>query len=238
MSDKPSICLFFPVYNDEGTVRTVTEKSRTVLSHIASRYRIIIVNDGSPDRSGEIADQLAREYPEVSVIHHPVCRGYGKALQTGITHAGDCDWICFTDGDDQYDVRELYHISKLLHRYDMIISFRYAKIYTTWRLFISAVYNMILRILFRSPFRDVSCGLKLIRRPVADELEITSSSPFVGAEMVMKTMLKGYAIGEVGISTYPRVFGISTSTSIPNIIGTIKDMLRVYREIFANKPRN
>src|SRR5690606_24869786 len=104
---------------------------------------------------------------------------------------------------------ELYHIAKLLPRYDMIISFRYAKIYSTWRLFISAVYNVLLRILFRSRFRDVSCGLKLIRRSVADDIEITSSSPFVGAEMALKAMLKGYSVGEVGISTYPRVFGVS-----------------------------
>lgn len=233
---KPSISLFYPVYKDEGTVRRVTEMALRVLSQIASEYEVVIVNDGSPDRSGAIADELARENPRVSVIHHERNKGYGAALQTGLTNCR-YEWICFTDGDDQYDVAELTHMVKLLQRYDMLITFRYCKVYNSWRLFVSWVYNHVLRLIFRSPFRDVSCGLKLIRRDVAREISITSASPFVGAEIVLNVMLKGYAIGEVGISTYPREFGQSTSTSWANIIATIKDMMRVRREIFRNRPR-
>ena len=157
-------------------------------------------------------------------------------MQTGFAHACRYEWICFTDGDDQYDIRELYHIAKLLDKYDMIISFRYSKAYSTLRMFISSVYNRILRFLFRSRYRDISSGLKLVKREVIDDINITSSSPFVGAEITLKAMLKGYRIGEVGINTYPREFGVSTSTSIPNIFGTIKDMLRVHREEFVNHP--
>lgn len=235
--EKPSILLFFPAYNDEGTIRIVTEKSLAVLAKVASDYKVLIVNDGSPDKSGEIADQLARENPKVSVVHHPRNLGYGAALQSGFNYSRDYDWICFTDGDDQYDVNELEHMATLLHRYDMLITFRYEKIYSTWRLFVSAFYNMTLRFLFRSPFRDISCGLKLVRCEVIDNVKVTASSPFVGAEVTLKAMLKGYVIGEVGISTYPRDFGRSTATSWKNIFATIKDMMRVHREIFTNRPR-
>ncbi len=236
--DKPSILLFYPVYNDEGTVRRVTEKSLAVLAKVASDYEVVIVNDGSPDKSGEIADQLAREYPKVSVIHHPRNLGYGAALQSGFNHSRRYDWICFTDGDDQYDVNELEHMATLLHRYDMLITFRYEKIYSNWRLFVSALYNIVLRFLFRSPFRDISCGLKLVRCEVIDHVQVTATSPFVGAEITLKAMLKGYAIGEVGISTYPRDFGHSSATSWKNIFATIKDMMRVRSEIFTNRPRH
>lgn len=234
---QPKIFLFFPVYNDEKTIRTVTEKSLKVLSDIASEYEILIVHDGSPDNSGKIADELAETYPAVSVVHHGRNRGYGKAIQSGFNYDNKYDWICFTDGDDEYDVRELYHMVKLLPHYDLLISFRYAKAYSTWRMFVSYVYNVVLRFMFRSPYRDISSGLKLVRREVIEDLDITSSSPFVGAEIVLKSMLKGYHVGEIGINTYPRQFGKSTSTSYANIIATIKDMLRVYKEVFQNKPR-
>ena len=87
MAAKPSISLFFPVYGDEATVRRVTEKSLAVLSEIADEHAVVIVNDGSPDDSGAIADELARVHPQVSVVHHDRNMGYGRALKTGFRHA-------------------------------------------------------------------------------------------------------------------------------------------------------
>lgn len=230
--NKPTISIFFPVYGDEATVETVAMKSLKVLSDIASKYKVIIVDDGSPDRSGEIADQLAEKYPEIISVHHEKNLGYGVALQTGFKHSLDYEWICFTDGDNQYDVNELYHITKLLHHYDLIVTFRYTKIYGTLRIFISYIYNLVIRWLFKSHLRDHNCGLKVIRSNVVKDMDLISTSPFIGAEIINNAMVKGYPIGEVGIKTYPRTFGESSSLSIPNIIASIRDMLRVYRKIF------
>lgn len=230
-----AIC--FPVYCDEATVRTVAERSLNVLSDITSRYKVIIVDDGSPDKSGQIADELAAEYPEIVSVHHKENLGYGAALQSGFKYALDYDWICFTDGDDEYPVGDLYHFSKLFHHYDMIITFRYTKIYGTTRIFVSFVYNFIIRWLFRSAFRDHNCGLKVIRSSVLKNIEIKSTSPFIGAEIIIKAMVKGYPIGEVGIMTYPRRFNQSHSTSIGNIIASFRDMLKVYREIFRRQAK-
>lgn len=233
---KPSIAIFFPVYNDEATVERVAMKSLEVLSNIASDYKVIIVDDGSPDKSGEIADRLVLQYPDKIVsIHHEKNLGYGAALQTGFKHSLGYEWICFTDGDDQYDVRELYHISKLFHHYDLIVTFRYYKIYGTLRIFISYVYNLIIRWLFKSRLRDHNSGLKIIRSSVIQDMELISTSPFIGAEIIIKAMVRGYPIGEVGIKTYPRTFGQSSSTSVKNIIASIHDMWRVYKEIFRQK---
>lgn len=233
--DGSSIALFFPVYGDEGTVETVAMKSLSVLSDIASKFKIIIVDDGSPDKSGEIADRIAEKYPEVVSVHHETNLGYGAALKTGFKHSMDYEWICFTDGDNQYDVNELYHISKLLHHYDLIVTFRYSKIYGTMRIFISYVYNLIIRRLFNSHLRDHNCGLKLIRSSVVKDMEIISNSAFVGAEIIINTMVKGYPIGEVGIKTYPRTFGESSVMSIRHITSSIRDMFRVYKKIFKQQ---
>lgn len=232
---KPSVAIFFPVYGDEATVETVAMKSLKVLSDIASKYKVIIVDDGSPDRSGEIADHLAAKYAEIMCVHHERNLGYGAALQTGFKYSLDYDWICFTDGDDQYDVNELYHLSTLFQHYDMIVTFRYTKIYGTLRIFISYVYNAIIRWLFKSRLRDHNCGLKIVRSSVIKNMELISTSPFVGAEIIINAMVRGYPIGEAGIKTYPRRFGESHSTSINNIVASVRDMLGVYRKIFKQR---
>jgi len=231
-SDKPSIAVFFPVYKDEGTVEKVAMKALRVLSDIASQYKVIIVDDGSPDRSGEIADRLAARYPEVQSVHHDNNLGYGAALKTGFKYSLGYEWICFTDGDDQYDVNELYHLSKLFHHFDLIVTFRYSKIYGTLRTFMSFVYNFVIRWLFKSHLRDHNCGLKVIRSNVVKDMELISNSAFIGAEIVINAMVRGYPIGEAGIRTYPRTFGESSVTSVKNIVNSILDMLRVYKKIF------
>ena len=157
--------LFFPVYKDERTVRTVTQKARLLLASLGGAYEIVIVDDGSPDRSGAIADELAREHPEVRVIHHARNLGYGAAVRSGIA-ASRYEIVCMTDGDDEYEVEDFRKLLKLKHHYDLIITFRYRKIYSSTRIFVSWVYNVVLRFFFRTPFRDVSTGLRLVRRSV------------------------------------------------------------------------
>jgi glycosyltransferase involved in cell wall biosynthesis len=231
---KPNVSLFFPVFRDERTVRRVTEKSLNVLKDVAEKYEVVIVDDGSPDRAGEIADELAREHACVSVVHHEKNRGYGAAIKSGLRKV-QYEWICFTDGDDEYDVNDLRKLIALKDYYDLIITFRYAKIYSVDRQFISWVYNSLLRQLFRTQFRDVSTGLKLIKKSLVDQIECQSNSPFIGAELTIKAMLKGYRVGEVGIQTFPREFGKGASTTPRNIFATMKDMRHVYRTIFSTR---
>lgn len=228
------VSLFFPVYRDERTVERVAAKARRVLDELASEWEIIVVNDGSPDRAGEIAEELARQDARVRVVHHGRNLGYGSALRTGLA-AARYEWIAFTDGDDEYEVDDLRKLWRLRDRYDLVLTFRYAKRYGSARIFISWVYNNLLRRVFRTHYRDISCGLRLVRKEVADELPLRSTSPFIGAEIAIKTMLKGFRVGEVGIQTFPREFGKGSSTSPANILATLRDMRAVYREVFSSQ---
>lgn len=229
---KPNISIFFPVYKDELTVERVTRKALDVLDNIAEEYEVLIIDDGTPCRAGEIADRLAGENPKVRVIHHPHNLGYGAAIRTGLANVR-YEWVCFTDGDDEYDIYDLYKLIRLKSYYDLIITFRYVKAYSGFRIFISWVYNIVLRALFKTRYRDISTGLRLIRHELINELDLQSTSPFIGAEITIKTMLKGFRVGEVGIQTFPREFGRGSSTSMRNIIATIKDMLTCYHAIFS-----
>jgi len=231
---KPNISVFFPVYNDEYTVERVTLKALAVLAREANDYEVLIVDDGSPCRAGEIADGLAKRYANVTVIHHPRNLGYGAAIRTGLANVR-YDWVCFTDGDDEYDIYDLSKLIRLRDYYDLMITFRYAKVYSGFRMFISWVYNHALRVLFKTRYRDISTGLRLIRRDLLSEITLESTSPFIGAEIAIKTMLKGFRVGEVGIQTFPRQFGRGSSTSLRNIVATIRDMLACYRKVFSHE---
>ena len=231
--NKPNISLFFPVYNDENTVRIVANRALELLEEVADSYEVIIVDDGSPDSSGDIADQLANQFDEITAIHHAQNRGYGAAMKTGIA-ASQYEIICMIDGDNEYDVFDLKKMLKVRNYYMLVIAFRYRKLYSTKRIFISFVYNAVLRIVFKSPFRDISTGIRMINRAVFDDVELTSNSPFIGAELTLKSMLRGFPVGEVGIQTFPRDFGHGSATSFKNIIGTIKDIWRIRKEIFSD----
>jgi len=230
---KPNISIFFPVYNDERTVKKVTEKAIHLCNDLANEFEIIIINDCSPDRSGEIANDLAKEFPFIKVVHHPKNLGYGAAIKSGFTNS-KYEWICFTDGDDEYDIEDFRKLLKLRSYYDLIITFRYKKIYSSKRVFISYIYNSVLRWLFRTNYRDISTGLRLVNKAVIEDIVLNTDSPFIGAELTIKTMLKGYRVGEVGIQTFPREFGKGGSTSFRNIVKTIKDMQKIYSEIFSD----
>ena len=230
---RPEVSLFFPVYNDEKTVERVCGKSIEVLTQLCKNWEVIIINDGSPDNSGAIADQIAANNPNVRVIHHETNKGYGAAIRRGLAESRG-EIIFFTDGDDEYDVYEFLRIFKLKDFYDLIITFRYKKLYSSKRIFISYVYNAIFRFVFDTPYRDISTGLRAIRKSLVNDLNLVSNSPFIGAELTLKSKLKGYRIGEVGIQTFPRDFGKGSSTTWKNIFSTIKEMIRTYNEVFSD----
>ena len=120
------ISIVIPTYNASKFMPDLLD---SIFRNKVDDMEVIIVDDGSPDKSGAIADKLAEKYPDIISVHHETNLGYGAALQTGFEYSLDYEWICFTDGDDQYDVNELYHLSKLFHHYDLIVTFRYSKIY-------------------------------------------------------------------------------------------------------------
>jgi len=230
---KPNISFFVPVYKDELTIKIVAERAVKLFNEIANNYEIIIVNDGSPDKSGDIAEELSLIYPQIKVIHHEKNKGYGAVLKTGVS-ASKYEWICMVDGDNEYDVYELKKMFAVKDYYLLIIAFRYKKLYSAKRIFISFVYNKLLRFLFKSKFRDISTGIRVIHRSLLDEIELNSNSPFIGAELALKSMLRGFPIGEVGIQTFPRDFGNGSATSIKNIYLTMVDMFSMYRKIFSD----
>jgi glycosyltransferase involved in cell wall biosynthesis len=226
-----SLSIVFPVYKDKETIEILIKKSIELCTELLIDYEIIIVNDCCPDGSGKIADEYAKSNKKIKVVNHKNNLGYGTAIKSGLKESSK-EWILQTDGDNQYDVNDLKEMLKIVHNYDCVITFRYKKIYSSSRIFISWFYNKIIQILFKSKFRDISTGLRLIKRETLKDIELNSQNAFIGAEIAIKLMLKGYQVGEIGISTYPRKFGTSTIITFKNIFNTIKDIIRIRNELF------
>src|SRR3989344_664429 len=113
------ISFFCPAYNDEENLPKLIPVVHDFLSRVSKKFEIIIVEDGSPDKTGEAADSLARQYPNVSVIHHTKNLGYGAALKDGFRNVRYA-YVMYTDGDNQYDVREFEPYLNLLSQADVL----------------------------------------------------------------------------------------------------------------------
>ena len=230
MSKIKSISLMFPLYKDKRTVEFMIKKSINVLKKFKKKYEIIIVDDGCPQNSGRLAKKIAKKIPNVKVFFHKKNLGYGAALKTGLKKCKN-DWIFMIDGDAEYDVDDLSRLILASKNNDLVITYRYKKKYATSRIIISWIYNAILRLLFRVDFRDISTGSRLVRKKLINDITLRSTSPFVVAELAIRSRLAGYKVGEIGIHTYPRTFGTGSSVSFKNILLTIKDMLLLFFKI-------
>jgi glycosyltransferase involved in cell wall biosynthesis len=226
-----SISLMFPLYKDKNTVELMIKKSSKVLKRLKRKYEIIIVDDGCPQNSGRLAEKIAKKYSNIKVFFHKKNLGYGAALKTGLKKCKN-DWIFMIDGDAEYDVKDLPRLFKESRNCDLIITYRYKKKYGTYRIIISWVYNVILRLIFNIKFKDISTGSRLVSKKLIKRIKLKSNSPFVGAELAIKAGLAGYRVGEIGIHTYPRTFGTGTSVSFKNILLTLKDMILLFVRIY------
>ena len=230
MGEKKSISLMFPLYKDKNTVELMIKKSFNVLKKLKRKYEIIIIDDGCPQKSGELAIKIAKKFSNIKVFFHRKNLGYGAALKTGLKKCKN-DWIFMIDGDNEYDVNDLPRLLGTSKNYDLVITYRYKKKYTTYRIIISWVYNAILRLIFNIKFRDISTGSRLVSRKLIKHIKLKSNSPFVGAELAIKAGLAGYKVGEIGIHTFPRTFGTGASVSLKNILLTLKDMILLFVRI-------
>jgi glycosyltransferase involved in cell wall biosynthesis len=229
------LSVFFPAYNDSGTIASLVITSLKSAARLTSDFEVIIVNDGSADATGEIADELARTYPQVRVVHHERNRGYGGALRSGFA-AATRDLVFYTDGDAQYDPAEMTALwAALRDDVDLVNGYKISRSDPLHRIVIGRIYHHTVRLLFGLTVRDVDCDFRLMRRGIFDRVTLEKDSGVICLEMMKKIQDAGYRIAEVPVHHYHRAFGRSQFFNFPRLLRTAVDVMKLWVELVVRR---
>ncbi|MDB5237419.1 MAG: glycosyl transferase family 2 [Parcubacteria group bacterium] len=226
-----SLSLFFPTYNEEENIQELIESTVRVVedSPYIGEYEVLIINDGSKDRTQQAAEALAEQYPYVHVINHPKNLGYGAALKTGIK-AATKDYVFFTDADLQFDIVELQNlIVQVADHEDMVVGYRAPRRDPFMRLMNAKAWNALNRFLFGLRIRDIDCAFKLFKRELVQDLPLRSNGAMINAEILIRLQRAGTEIKEVPVSHLPRVAGSPTGAKPSVILRAFREMVNLYR---------
>jgi glycosyltransferase involved in cell wall biosynthesis len=225
-----SVSVFFPCYNEEANVERTTLAALRAFQRVAEDFEVIIVNDGSKDRTGEIADRLAREHPEVRAVHNNPNQGYGGALQRGFREARK-DSVFYTDGDGQFDFEEIDRLLPLMQNYDIVSAYRLDRQDPLMRKLNAFCWTTLVNVLFGLWLRDIDCAFKIYPRRLFDEIEMHSKSALIDTEVLARAKRLGYTIGQVGVHHFPRTAGAQTGANFRVILRAFKELFGLYRDI-------
>ncbi len=239
MNKPKSISLIFPLYKDKFTVIKVINKSLKILKKLKVKYEIVIIDDCCPEKSGLIALKYINknnQRKKIKVIFHKKNLGYGAAIKTGFKNS-KYECVYAVDGDGEFGIA-MNDLPRILEKYkfnDLVITYRFKKRYKTSRIIISWVYNSLLRLLFKINFNDISCGSRLVNKKILKKINLTTNSPFIGAELAIKAKYLGFKVDQVGIHSYPSNFRAGSSIVLKNILLTLRDVLILYYNINVKK---
>ena len=229
--ESKSISFVLPAYNEEDNIEKAVKSIAEVADGLPIEdYEVLVVNDGSSDRTGEIIDRLGKENPHVRPIHHPGNLGYADALRTGFTSAR-LNLVFYTDSDLQFDVKEVKNLLPAIEDYDIVTGFRIYRYDPLSRLILAWGYNLVARTIFRLRVRDIDCAFKLFRREVFDVIEIRSKKFFVDTEILAKARYHGFRMTEIGVRHYPRAGGQSTVRP-SHVLSTLRELAKIWLEIY------
>ena len=221
------LSLVLPAHNEEDNIAAVVHDAEAVLPTIFSDYEVVVVNDGSKDRTGEIADQLAAANLHVRVIHHEINRGYGDTITTGM-NAAKGDYIMFTDSDRQFDLRDLNRLAPYVPHYDIVAGYRIKRSDPAVRLIYARLFNVAVQLLFNVHVRDIDCAFKVFHADVLKGINLQARYGLINAEILAKANVRGRTIVEVGVNHLPRTAGEQSGGSWKVVSRSMKETLKLW----------
>jgi glycosyltransferase involved in cell wall biosynthesis len=227
------ISLFFPAYNEAANVGGTIERALAVLEPLGCKYEVLVVDDGSRDRTAAIVQEYAAVHPQVILKQHPVNLGYGVALRTGLQACG-CGLIFFSDCDLQFDLAELRSLLEIMHgdpAIDAVIGYRIKRADSLFRKLNAYGWKLWSGLLFDVKVKDVDCAFKLFRREVFANFRIESTGALINVEILAKLKRLGCKLAEVGVGHYPRVAGRQTGAKLRVILKAFQESFTLYKQI-------
>ncbi len=227
MRKLPALSVIIPAFNEEQNVEGTVREIVTKIGPRVENLEILLVDDGSTDRTGVLADELSAAEPRMRVIHHPGNLGYGAALKSGFAGARH-PLIFYTDGDLQFDLAEIDRLAPLLDGADIVTAYRIDRQDPWHRRLNARIYNTTIRVLFGLDLEDIDCAFKIYRRSLFETIEIRSRSIFVSAEILTQAHRRGLVIRQVGVTHYPRRGGEPKGNNPSVVAAALRDLVRFW----------
>ncbi len=229
------LSVVFPAYNDAGTIPSMVIGARLSARGLVDDFEIVVVNDGSSDHTAEVLSELQEVFPELRVVTHPKNRGYGGALRSGFDSATK-DLIFYTDGDAQYDPREMTRLFDAWEASsDFVNGVKIGRSDPFHRVIIGRLYHWSVRLAFGLKLSDVDCDFRLFRRAIFDKVELTKDSGVICVELMKKVQDHGFRIQEVPVHHFHRAYGKSQFFNFPRIARTLMDLSRLWLDLAVRK---
>lgn len=228
------VSIIIPAYNEEANIGKAVKESLKMLSRLSQKYEVLVVDDGSTDKTGEILDEFQTLNPHLRVIHHPRNLGTGHALHTLYLNARG-ELIFLLPADLQVRANQLPKFIRSLKDFDIVFGRRTKRADSWMRRFLARAYNLALRILFKTDIQDMDTA-KLYRRKVLKSFPIESTSGFIEAEILIKAKKRGFQVVEIPIKHHPRLAGKQTGIKLKVILRALKELIRFYFKLRSYPP--
>jgi glycosyltransferase involved in cell wall biosynthesis len=229
---------FFPAHDEEANVEGLVDEALETLPTLAEVFEIVIVDDGSRDGTGDIADRLAAAHPDlVRVVHHPANLGYGAALRSGF-RAARFELIGFTDGDRQFRVADLGRLLDRLgaaDRPDVVAGYRLRRADPLLRTVYARLYRLANRVFFGLRVRDVDCAAKVFRHDALKDVRVASGGAFFSAELLIKLRASGRTVVEVGVPHHPRTAGSASGARVSVVVRAVREFWTLRLLMWADR---
>ena len=230
------LSVFFPTYNEEGSIEKTVKKAREVLENVVGKWEITIVNDGSRDKTGEISEKLSQSDKRIRVITHNPNRGYGAAFKTGF-YSAKYDWVAFTDADGQFDFSEISNFieTQKKTRADVVIGYYLGRRVSIGRKLNTFLWELVVFLMFGLKVRDIDCGFKMVSKKVIETIPKLEAErgAFISSEFLIKTKRAGFKIVEIGVHHYPRSAGRGTGADLNVIIKSFVDLFKLWWKLLG-----
>lgn len=220
-----SLSFVIPAFNEEPNVAAALQNASAVCQTLNLEYEIILVNDGSRDRTGEIAKSMTGEIPNLRVVENSPNRGYGGALKSGF-YAATKEWVAFAPSDNQFDFNQVRDLMAYAGKADIITGYRANDADPFMRRLNRFGWNALVRLLFGHMTRDIDCGFKLFRREILQHVTLLSDGAMVDTELLAGARARGYRIVEVPLKHLPRTAGSPTGANYKVILRAFRDLVR------------
>lgn len=231
MKKLSSLSIFFPAFNEQENIKIMVNRALEVAPQVSQKFEIIVVNDGSIDKTQTVVKEMASKDKNIRLISHEVNRGYGSALKTGFYNS-KYDYITYSDGDAQFDFKQLIRLVEKADQADLVVGYRIKRADNLVRVINGRLWNLLVSSLLRLNIKDIDCGFKLIKKQVIDTIpELESTGATVSAELLVKAKKKGFRIAQVGLVHEPRKFGAATGGNPLHIFRAFSDLFYLWPKL-------